>query len=313
MVEENHDYKIVRASAENIGDLSRLFKESRDLEISVDYLKRKYNTSYTGKTYFAHFAYASDGSPAAFFCLFPCFIRIDGEKKLAGQSADIITHKDHQRKGLFGILGKATEELAKNEGMNYLFAFPNSNSFPGFSRSLKWHHTGNFHLYILPANGIPFYRILHKLRLGFFYSIWKNIILRFYQTKDASFTGADFCTEKNVCWRDISFTSYKKYNNSFICQLNGFKVWAKIDGSLIVGDISELVNNSSSIIPEISKLCRKLGLDNFQIEVTDGSYYDQILKKNYPFVEGVPIVFKNLNNTNEKLSLTYSGVDADVF
>jgi hypothetical protein len=277
------------------------------------YLKRKYDTSYTGKSYFAHFAYASDGSPAAFFCLFPCFVRINGEKILAGQSADIITHKDHQRKGLFGILGKATEELAKNEGMNYLFAFPNSNSFPGFSRSLNWHHTGNFRLYILPAKGIPLYRILHKLKLGFFYKVWKKIILQFYKPKEDGFTGADFSTHKNVCWRDNSFMSYKKYNNSFVCQLDGFKVWAKIDGSLIIGDISELVNNSTSIISEISKLCRKLGLDSFQIEVTEGSYYDQILKNDYSFTEGVPIVFKNLNNTNEKLSLTYSGADADVF
>jgi GNAT superfamily N-acetyltransferase len=312
-MENNKDYRIVRANEENIADLSRLFKESRGIEVSVDYLRRKYNTHYTGKLYFAHFAYASDGSPAAFFCLFPCFIRINGEKKLAGQSADIITHKDHQRKGLFAMLGRATEELAKREGMDYLFAFPNSNSFPGFSKSLNWHHTGNFRLYRVPSNGFPLYRFLHKLKLGFLYSIWKRIILRFHQTKETSFIGADFETLKNVCWRDNSFTSYKKYNNSFVCQLNGFKIWAKIDGCLIIGDISMIENNSNSFVSEISKLCRKLGLDNFQIEVTFEGYFDQILKNMYAPIEGVPIVFKNLKKTDEKLSLIYTGADADVF
>lgn len=313
MEELNQEYRIVRASEVNIADLSRLFKESRGIHVPVDYLKRKYNTAFTSKTYFAHFAYSADGTPAAFFCLFPCFVRINGEKKLAGQSADIITHVDHQRKGLFGLLGRATEALAKQEGMNYLFAFPNSNSFPGFYRSLNWHHPGNFKIYSFPISGIPIYRILHKLKLGKIYSLWKSFVISMFRSKEETFIGADFESGENVCWRDESFFSYKKYNDNFVCELNGFRIWAKVEGTLIVGDISRSNMPIEKLINKISRLCKLLGLDSFQIEVSEGSFYDKLLRDKHAFLEGVPIVFKNLDMPEQKLSLSHTGADADVF
>jgi hypothetical protein len=69
-MEKTHEYTIVRANAENISDLAKLFLETNGHVVEVSYLQQKFNTAYTGKSYFAHFAYAPDGSPAAFFCLF---------------------------------------------------------------------------------------------------------------------------------------------------------------------------------------------------------------------------------------------------
>jgi len=314
MKDDSSEYIIVRANQDNISDLSWLFKESRGIDISVEYLQKKYNTAYTSKTYLAHFAYTKDGIPAAFFCLFPGFLSINGNKNLSGQSADIITHKDHQRKGLFGLLGRETEKLALEEGVNYLYAFPNDNSFPGFTRSLNWHHSGNFHQYIFKVGGIPFFRILRKLRMQFLYRIWVSIITRNSTKPNDSFLNSQKNSKQDGAWRDNDFYHYKQYNRSFQLIWEGVSIWAKIDGALIIGDI-DISNNFSAkeIINKLKKLTTSLGLDQFSISSSEGSELDLFLNSEYPFVLGVPIVFKNLHSPEQILPLKFTGADLDVF
>jgi hypothetical protein len=314
MKDDSSEYRIVRANHNNIKDLSRLFKESRGLDISVEYLQNKYNTAYTKKTYLAHFAYAKDGTPAAFFCLFPGFLRINGIKNLSGQSADIITHKDHQRKGLFGLLGRETEKLALEEGVYYLYAFPNDNSFPGFMRSLNWHHVGDFHQYIFKVKGIPIFRILRKLRMQFLYRIWASIITRNSSKPTDIFLNSQINSTHDSSWKDNDFYQYKQYNPSFLLNWKGLNIWAKIDGALIIGDIDLSKNYSAKEINiKLKNLTALLGLDQFTISASNGSELDNLLNSEYPFVLGVPIVFKNLQNPEQNLSLKFTGADLDVF
>ncbi len=314
MNDDSSEYRIVRANHENIKDLSRLFKESRGIDISEKYLQNKYNTAYTSKTYLAHFAYAKDGTPAAFFCLFPGFLKIDGLKKLSGQSADIITHKEHQRKGLFGLLGRETEKLALAEGVNYLYAFPNDNSFPGFTRSLNWHHSGNFHQYIFKNSGIPIYRIFRKLRLQFLYKIWVSFVLRNSTKSNDSFINSQMNSKDDSAWKDADYYQYKHYNPSFQFTWKGVSIWAKIDGSLIIGDIDLSKNHSANeIITKLKKLTSLLGLDQLTISASNESEIDKLFSSKNPFVLGVPIVFKNLLNPEQNLSLKFTGADLDVF
>lgn len=314
MKDDFSEYRIVRANHENIKDLARLFKESRGITISESYLQKKYNTAYTNKTYLAHFAYAKDGTPAAFFCLFPGFLKIDGLKILAGQSADIITHKDHQRKGLFGLLGRETEKLALEEGVNYLYAFPNDNSFPGFTRSLNWHHSGNFHQYIFRNNGIPIYRILRKLKLQFLYKIWSSFILRNSTKPNDAFLNSQSNSKENSAWKDNKYYQYKHYNPSFLLTWKGVSIWAKIDGALIIGDIDISKNSSSKeMIAKLKNLSTLLGLDQFTISASNESEIDKLLNQEYPFAISVPIVYKNLQNPEQNLPLRFTEGDTDVF
>lgn len=314
MKDESTEYQIVRANHDNIKDLSRLFKESRGIDISEKYLQNKYNTAYTSKTYLAHFAYAKDGTPAAFFCLFPGFLKIDDVKVLAGQSADIITHKDHQRKGLFGILGRETEKLALAEGVNYLYAFPNENSFPRFTRSLHWHHCGNFHQYIFKNSGIPIYRILRKLKMHFLFKIWASFVLRNSTKPNDSFLNSQLNSKDDCAWKDTKFYQYKQYNPSFQLNWQGVSIWAKIEDALIIGDIDISKNSSAKVIvSKLKKLTTLLGLDQFIISASNDSEIDKLFKQEYQFEIGVPIVYKNLQNPEQNLSLRFTGGDIDVF
>ena len=314
MEESQAQYTILRANHQNIHLLSQLFFEAKGINIPTTYLKAKFNTDYTGKTYFAHFALAEDGSPAAFFCLFPCFVEIDGVKLLAGQSADIITHPNHQRRGLFGKLGGITEDLAQKEGMNILFAFPNDNSFPGFFRSLSWHHIGNFQVFTFKTPSIPVFRILHKLKLGRLYKLYSSIILRKSELPNADFKSSNNASNLNSCFRDAAYFQYKHYNPSFMITWKGIRIWAKIEAQLIIGDIEKNEHFSTNeVILKISSLCKKLGLDQFTFEISEQSYwYSQLIKIQPPTI-GVPIVYKNLVDPNQSLPLAFMSGDADVF
>lgn len=314
MEQKVQQYKIVRASRENISALSQLFFESKGVRIPVEYLRQKFDTGYTGKSYFAHFAMTDDNKPAAFFCLFPCYVFLNGQKVLAGQSADIITHPDHQRKGLFGLLGNATESLAKAEGMKILFAFPNENSYPGFVRSLNWHHPNNFVIYRFKVNGFPLYRALSKFKLGWFYQQYARIIKRRYLLEPNKFEGSIPRNMVNSGHRSTEFYKYKEFNKNFFIEFKGLKFWCKIDGILWIGDIScpngYEINKLVTILKEFTVL---LGLDEFIFEVSQDSFWDQLLKEVTNFTKGVAIVYKNLDDINEAVSLEFTGGDIDVF
>jgi hypothetical protein len=198
--------------------------------------------------------------------------------------------------------------------MHILFAFPNENSFPGFVRSLQWHHAGYFHIYKFKANGFPIYNALNKLKLGKLYSPFSKLILRKSSIESSKFIGSIPRNSVNSGFRNTEFYQYKKYNNSFFIEIEGLQIWAKIDSILWIGDIS--INESVStkqVLSILKKITTKLGLNEFIFEVSQGSYWDLKLSGTMSPTIGVPIVYKNLTDVNQCLHLEFSGGDIDVF
>ena len=83
-------------------------------------------------------AFDEDGSPVAFYGVFPCLASWEGQTMLVAQSGDTMTHPSHTRKGLFILLANMTYNLAKEKGVKLIFGFPNQNSFSGFANRLNW-------------------------------------------------------------------------------------------------------------------------------------------------------------------------------
>src|SRR6185295_4439504 len=79
-------------------------------------------------------------SPAAFYGVFPVLVLISGKEVLAAQSGDTMTHRDHQKKGLFIKLAQRTFETCREKGIELVFGLPNSNSYHGFTKKLNWQH-----------------------------------------------------------------------------------------------------------------------------------------------------------------------------
>jgi hypothetical protein len=312
---DKNEYTIVKASENNIGWLLQLLKANGSTCISLDQLKKKYDTSYTGHSYIAHFAISSEGQPAAFFCLFPSYLWIDGEKVLAGQSADIITHPNHQRRGLFGLLGRATEDLALQIGMSHLFAFPNSNSFPGFVKSLGWQHTGNFHFQQHMLRSFAWFRIFRRLNLTGVYDRLMMLRIRKIRlnTDDRRLINVN---DINGQLRNSSFYKYKEWNGSVWIEYQGLALWLRRDSDyLLIGDSIKLDYSIDDKLKQerLNKLCKSLGLSGWRFETSERLEAGDSVVENDMSFSGVYIVYTNLCNRNQRVTLNFTGGDADVF
>lgn len=76
----------------------------------------------------------------------------------AAQSCDSAVLPQYRGKGVFSSIIKRAQNQLKNEGIDFLFGFPNQNSYPGFIK-LDWKHNVDFCRYFLPTD---WYLLLRK-------------------------------------------------------------------------------------------------------------------------------------------------------
>ncbi|MDG6225381.1 MAG: GNAT family N-acetyltransferase [Candidatus Thermoplasmatota archaeon] len=62
----------------------------------------------------------------------------DGKEIDACHSQDTMTHPGYRRQGIFEVLANKTYDKAREEGIGFVFGFPNQNSYPGFVKKLDW-------------------------------------------------------------------------------------------------------------------------------------------------------------------------------
>ncbi len=310
------DYRIERLREELIPDLIKLFKSARNIEYSEDYLKGKFNTAYTGVTYLAHLAYTKENEPVSFFCLYPSYIIYEGKLELAAQSADIVTHPLHQRKGLFTILGNATERLATELGVKIVFAFPNENSYPGFVRSLKWQDLGKMQRFVFEGS-TSFFRVLLRkifLRTG----LWKRLldhklrklVVNADEVKEIYSQPRD---QSGV--RSLDYTIYKSFQRHHFIKWRECVFWVKLDYThLIVGDVFFLASNIiRPSFEDISKLAERLNVSSILFDCSIGYKAQEIFNSGQNQQDGVAVVGKYLEYPDKKLMLYFSGADSDMF
>jgi GNAT superfamily N-acetyltransferase len=77
------------------------------------------------------------------YALWPMRLRLGDEVVQAAQSLDTMTHPDYRGQGMFTVLAKAAMDYAQERGIEVLFGFPNTASYPGFVRKLDWDHVGD--------------------------------------------------------------------------------------------------------------------------------------------------------------------------
>ncbi|MBK27074.1 MAG: hypothetical protein CME70_23925 [Halobacteriovorax sp.] len=85
-------------------------------------------------------------------------MNIEAKISHVAQSLDTFTSGDYRRQGIFVALAEKTYENSLNNGVEYIFGFPNESSYPGFVKKLKFIDPFGFDLYKLP------------LKLGYFTS-----------------------------------------------------------------------------------------------------------------------------------------------
>lgn len=311
-----NDYIFRRLDDELIEKLPSLYKEVYNIEINPSAIRSKFDSSlYTGTKNIAFAALDENEQPVAFLGVFPTVVNFEGQKYLCGQLGDGMTHKLHQRNGLYVKLIELLRELSKKEGIKLLFGFTYGEigSFKGLVDRQGFIPKRNLHSYVISVKTLPFCRVLNKTIIGakFYKFFLKNILSWFYPLKQ-SFSANYQCGDSQVI-KDKPFFDYRfSYSDSFIIALSGVGLWMKYSkfGSLMAGDF-ENYKNFEKTLKSLRRFCFFSGIRAIQIEVSPESEPDVILSKKYSYKENYYVCQLKLENIPlENINFVFGDLDS---
>lgn len=309
------EYLIRRVSGQRYKDICYLFKE-RGGGYSEEFVRKKFDTGFTGQKDIGYLAYhAATGEPASHYSVFPCFIVANGKKILAAQSGDTITHKRHQRKGLFIRLAEKCYALAKESGIELIFGFPNQNSYHGFIDKLNWIYSESMLAFIIEVHGFPLYKIASRLPAGstLYHSFLKSLATAKnpkHNLPENSILSEGF----GGVVHDADFFKYKTYTRNYIVRIEGVVIWFKVGNGIYVGDIQPgAVYDGERILFALKKLARQTGNSRVVIPTSHGTRLEEFLSGH---LTGTPVAsacWLNLSTNFSAGSLKFTAGDWDTF
>ena len=309
------DYKFKRVDESCYKDLVYLYESAFKQRTSIGYYQNKFKTDYLGVKHVGYLAYDENDRPAAFYGVFPYMMEYKGKQYLAAQSGDTMTHPDHGGKGLFTRLGKMTYEIAKSEGIQFVFGFPNSNSYHGFVSKLNWAHNENMNNYNMTVATIPFAAIAKKIPfLSPVYRLYTYLVLMFFKVEKSFIENSAINFIYGGVHRSEEFHRYKSFYNNHLASLGDRIAWIKVDGSLLIGDIElKEPNNIDALERSIKLLSFWLGCNKVIFAVGKGTAWDILLKTRLKPEEGAYVGYVDLQSGLPLENLKFVLADMDIF
>ncbi|OGS79814.1 MAG: hypothetical protein A3D31_07630 [Candidatus Fluviicola riflensis] len=309
--EQKHEYTSLRVSPETIPDLITIAESAFGVQLNKSTLLRKFDTQFTGAAYLGIIARNENQFPSAYYGVFPVKVIIENRSYLVAQSGDTMTHKLHQGKGLFVRLAKETYQLAAENGVQLVFGFPNSNSYPGFVKKLNWQHNVDLtkfskKIYTLPMAGLA-------AKYGWIGNCYRLLLSKRLRTRDY-FQSSIIASGQNGVERDLDYWNYKAYSPNFTFRAAGVKVWAKIDGVLQIGDIEYKESaDYEKVLKKIARWAFSRGCHKIVFQCSNDTWLSGILTKNYSSEKGLPVGYVNLTEDFPAFELKFSLADFDTF
>lgn len=311
-----------KLSNKNIGDLVTIHKtiNSSHVTKSKSGYASQLDTSYLNINHIGYIAYSKENEPAAFYGVIPMELISNNQKILAAQSANTMTNPKHQRQGLFISLAKKTYDLARDEGIKFIFGFPNASSFPGFQKKLNWNFIDKLNNYDFFVLAPPFSMILSNKNK--FFKKYKDYILKFFASKNQKFNSSFMMDSENdtVVNKNEKYFNYKydKKQHKLISS-EGMSCWIKIERDLSIGDISfdknyqdkEKLILLKKLIKKLKRLSFLLGIIRIKTYVSPNSKIDILLSKIKKPRSGLSIGKVDLekNIFSENIKFTFSDFD----
>ena len=309
-------YSFKKLDANCIQDLIPIYADAFGIEVSVDFLHAKQNTSFTGLEHVGFIAYDEQNQPAAFYGVYPCLLEYRGEKYLVAQSGDTMTHSKHVGKGLFTQLAQKTYEYCKENGFHLVYGFPNENSFPGFVKRLGWSHFDDMTPYLVRVKCIPWIRLKNSFKLPqALHDKWCNFVLNRLK-KGQPFKSSASAFETPVVDHSAELFAYKTYSKNYLVQLNGMNLWLKFDDTFLqIGDFetgSEAAFEQT--IKRLKRLAFFLGLPHLRFQTSSSTEGERLFQKyGIPMEINYPVGGINFTNTIPLEKLKFTGADNDTF
>ena len=309
---EGTHYRLARFSDSNIAALLPLYRTVFRKDPGRDWLSKKYSTDYIGIRDLGYIAFTEDGDAVSSFGMLAWPMRFGDRTELAGQAMDVMTHPQHQRRGLFSILGEKTTTLCESEGLSFVYAFPNQESLPGFLNRLGYIHLGNLAQYRLPVTTFPLERIARRLGMANgLYRRYTQRLLRRYPltaTLENSVLSNGFAGTN----RDEAFFNYKTFAGSRVHDIDGCRVWLKIARGIMIGDIENKPE------PDLERALRaikgrafRLGIDQILFQISEDTRLSRFFADRFTSLSPLAIVYRNFRSEIPpgKLKFTFGDLD----
>lgn len=305
------DYRFEPLESTNIHHLVDLYRNVFGQNYSLEYIRKKYLSQYTGIAAQGHFAFYKNEA-IAFHGAIPSLIKSGNLLELSAQYGDAMTMKLHTGRGLFTHLGNLTDDLLKSSGVHFVWGFPNQNSEYAYLNKLNWQGSKRMKCFIFKTNTFPIESITRKSNL--FTNRYKERVLKIInpiQIKKEHLNSID-TTEYAGVDRSREFYHYKSFTTNFFVQLTHSKAWIKPQGGLLIGDFQiEPKSSIKSVVKEFNELAKKLGLTKVVIQASPDSVAYLLLSIHYKPIESWLIGYKNFNSriSLEKLQFTLGDLD----
>lgn len=267
-------YQFERLDENNLHHLVLLYKKVFNKSVDVDYVRQKYATDYTGKSFLGFIAFDEKGDPVAFNGAVPFKISYKDKIYTGAQFGDAMTLKEHAGKGLFTKCGERSNTLIKNEGIPIIYGFPNQNSHYGYFNNLNWTKLHQMHRYEIKLEAWPVSKALRKIGINPYQKSSENIFI------DEILQNS--CLEGNSAgtYRDRDFFNYKAFLKNGVTEVADKKVWLKIQENLLIGDVEVTDKHQFyKIIDELKKIGRKYGCSSIIFQSSPDTYLDNMLKE----------------------------------
>ncbi len=262
----NPAYATERLNEDNFRSFTEVFRASfPNNRYSDAYFREKFDTRHSEHRFYGHLAFEKEThNPAAYFGVFPVFAEREDKILLAGQSGDVATHPDHRQKGLFRILHDATLGLCAADAFDFLFAFPNANSLPGFLKA-GWQTGQAVETWIKRLPTGIYVRLLRKLLPGKFAARQKKMLNARSVQPNADLAGlpglAVYFTGNCIrLTRSVAYLNYKNRLGSKVIQLTHGYAWVAFKGNqLLICDLFGEPKNG--LLKELSHFAASAGFD----------------------------------------------------
>lgn len=313
-MENTKEYTIKRIDASmltNLEDLHTLVYGSRP---APRHFPKKYDTAYTGVSFVGFMAYHADGEPLAYYGVLPCLMEYKGGIVLAAQSADTMTNPKYRYKGLFVELSLITFELCKTLGIKFVFGFPNQNSYHGAVNKLGWKMTHTMERFYVPVDSLPLEGTAS--RFGWLKALYARYVDRVFgrYTLAQPGLGNAFAAEGfgGIC-RDERYLLYRTYSASRVIRIGSARVWMRVRGGLVIGDMQVNDADFESTIESLRDLARMAGLSGISFIVSAGTAIHGLFAAEYAPEPSFPVLFQDLGSPIPLEEIRFSYSDIDIF
>ena len=311
------NYKFIRVGKSSYKYTKELYLKAFNLKQDIDSIQKKYNTSFFGLKDIGYFALDDRENPAGYYGVFPITLSMRGEDFLVAQSGDTMTAPAHRKKGLFTTLAKKTYVLARDNNVQFIFGFPNENSYPGLKTKLNWQFYGKMQDFKLKNTTIPLCELVSKLKfLEPLYKKYCDWWLSFYiiSLTEENIIGFNHNKTEGTIRKDISFFRYKQSRNAYLIRINEFVILIKPDVHLLIGDVVPFEDNKTDeFIETLKKISKKLGCRKTILSVSKNHWLYKYLSKRLQASERLPIGFLKLCKDYPFDKISFTRADYDTF